>query len=78
MVAQNTVRTYGLNHAFGYIERVVKSDFFSQKRPILLHKCATKSELPSYIRTRLCTMVWSRVFFVKISWETNLLDFIQL
>ena len=37
MVAQVTVRTYGLNHvfrllkAFVYIERVVKSDFFWEK-----------------------------------------------
>ena len=59
MVAQNTVRTYGVNHfkffdmlkAFGLIERFVKSDFFSRKRPILLHTCVTCSELPSYIST---------------------------
>ena len=34
--------------AFGYIDRVVKS-YFLQKKPILLHMCATCSELPSYI-----------------------------
>ena len=36
--------------AFGYIERVVKSDFF-RIRPILHHSCATCPELPSYIST---------------------------
>ena len=35
--------------AFGYIDKVVKSDFFSRKIPILLHTCASCSELPSYI-----------------------------
>ena len=34
--------------AFGYIERVIKSDFFSRKRPIYLYMCATGPELPSY------------------------------
>ena len=35
--------------AFGYIERVVRSDFFSRKRHILHHTCATCSKLPLYI-----------------------------
>ena len=33
---------------FCYIERVVKFDFF-RKKPVLLHTCATCSELPYYI-----------------------------
>ena len=35
-------------NAFGNIERVVESNFFSGKSPKLLHICATRSELPSY------------------------------
>ena len=35
---------------FGYIKKVVKSDFFTEK-PILLDMCATCSKLPSYIST---------------------------
>ena len=35
--------------AFGYSERVVNSDVFFRKRPILHHTCATCSELPSFI-----------------------------
>ena len=58
MVDHFTMRTYGVNqtfrfvlNAFGYIERVVKSEFFFRKRPILHHTCAKRSELPSYIST---------------------------
>ena len=39
--------------AFGYIERVVKSDLFSIKKPILHKTCAACSELPTYIRTMI-------------------------
>ena len=37
--------------AFGWMKRVVKSDYFSRKRPFLHHTCATFSELPTYIST---------------------------
>ena len=40
------IGNFDLLKAFVYIERVVKSDLF-RKRPILLHTCATCSELPS-------------------------------
>jgi len=43
MVTHNMVRTYG-----------VKSDFL--KRPMLLHTCATCSELPSYVSTLIIFM----------------------
>ena len=36
---------------FDQIERSHRSDFFSPKRPILRHACATCSELPSNIGT---------------------------
>ena len=42
MVAHFTMRTHGVNQtldllkAFGYIERVVKSDFFSEKDHIFI------------------------------------------
>ena len=53
MVLQNTVHTYWIRYldlfrAFGYIERVVKSAFW-EKKHILLHTCAKRYELPSYI-----------------------------
>ena len=56
MEAQNTVRTYGLNQVFRFVKgiwlhRNSRIIFFSRKRPILLHMCATCSELPSYIST---------------------------
>ena len=41
ILAQNTVRTYAVNLAFGYIERVVKSGFFFGKRPCFYYSCAT-------------------------------------
>ena len=53
MVAHFTLRTYGVNKAFrfgkafGYIERIVKSDVFLRERPSLHHTC----ELPSVIST---------------------------
>ena len=45
MVAQNTVRTYGINQAFRFVEgfslhlKRSQTHFF-MKRPILLHTCA--------------------------------------
>ena len=57
MVAHFTMRTYGVNQAFQFVEGIWlhrKSRhirFFFRKRPILLHTCATCSELTSYIRT---------------------------
>ena len=54
MVVHFTIRThevqtknFDLLKAFGYIERVVKSDFFF--RVFFYHACATCSDLPSYI-----------------------------
>ena len=44
--------------AFGYIERVVKSDFFFGKRPCFHHSCATWNEQPSNIKT----MVYIKFF----------------
>ena len=51
MVAHFTIRTYRVNQAFGYMERVVKFDFFSRKRPTLHHTCAKLNEQPSNIKT---------------------------
>ena len=58
MVAQNTVRTYGKNEVFQflegihvYIEKVVKSECFFLGRNVFLHTCVIFSELPSYIST---------------------------
>ena len=50
-----------MSEAFGFIERVVKSDFFFRKRPIFLHSGATCSELPSYINN---VVPWSAPVFV--------------
>ena len=50
MVAHSTMRIYGhfdLSKAFGYVERVVKSDFFFEKTHFAC------SELPSYMSTML-------------------------
>ena len=49
MVAHFTMRTYGVNQVFrfvegiGHIERIVKSDFFSLKKDLFFHTCATCS-----------------------------------
>ena len=57
MVAHFTMRTYGvirnfdLIKAFGYIERVVKSDSFFGKYILSHYACATCSEQSSYIKT---------------------------
>ena len=57
MVAQNTVRTYGVNQVFRFVKGIWlhrqsrQIRFFSRKRTILLHTCATCSELPSCIIT---------------------------
>ena len=48
--------------AFGYIERVVKSDFFFRKRSLLLYMCATCSDLPSYIMMPINTGMLSFLF----------------
>ena len=42
---------FDLLKAFGYIERVVKSDFYFGNYQILHHMCATFSELPYNIST---------------------------
>ena len=55
MVAQNMMRTYGVNQVFRFVEAIllhrVKSDFFFGKGPILQHTCATCSELLYHKRT---------------------------
>ena len=55
MKAQNTVRKYGVNQVFRFVEGILlhrksrQIRNFCRKRPIFLHTCATCSELPSYI-----------------------------
>ena len=58
MVAHLTMRTYGVNQEFLFVERIwlhQKSRqirfFFSRKIPFLHHACATCSEHPSNIKT---------------------------
>ena len=55
MVTQNRVRTYGVNQVFQLVEGIWLHGKGRQirKRPILLHKCATFSELPSCTSTML-------------------------
>ena len=61
MVAQNTVRTYGINQIFRFVEgiwlhrktRQTRRKF--QEKTILHYTCATYSELPSNIRTMTTT-----------------------
>ena len=61
MVAQNTVRTYGVNQVFRFVEgiwlhRNRKSlQIRFRKRSILLPTCATCFELPSYTSTMMDT-----------------------
>ena len=46
--------TYGINQLFRFVDGIRshrKSRHFFRKRLILLHTCATCSELPSYIST---------------------------
>ena len=58
MVAENSVRTYGVNNLFRFVKgiwlhrqtRYIRF-FFSRNSHVLLHTCATFSELPSYIST---------------------------
>ena len=61
MVAQNTVRTYGVNQFFFQFVTGIRLHRQSRqnricflKIPILLHTCATCSELPSNI-INICT-----------------------
>ena len=67
MVAQNTVLTYGVNQIFKFVEGIwlhKKSRqirFFSRKIPILLHTCATCSEVPSYKSTMVQTVVIKKI-----------------
>ena len=49
MVAQNTERTYGIHKVFRLHRKSRQIQFFCRKRPILLHMCATCSELSSNI-----------------------------
>ena len=57
MVALFTMRTYGVNQVFRFVEGIwlhrksCQVSFNFRKRPILLYTCATCSELPSYIST---------------------------
>ena len=50
------IRHFDLLKAFGYIERIVKSEKIKRKRPILHYTCAICSEMPSYISTMICTV----------------------
>ena len=47
--------------AFGYIERVVKSEKKNWERSILHHTCATRSKPPPYIRTMTITISMFRI-----------------
>ena len=51
LVAQNTVRTYGVNHVFRFVEGFClhRKSRQLRKLPIFHHTCATCSELTSYI-----------------------------
>ena len=56
MVAQNTMRVYGVNQVFRFVEgiwlhRKIRKSISFLKSPILLHICATCSELPVYTST---------------------------
>ena len=61
MVAQFTLRKYGVNQTFRFIEgirlyrSVVTTDFFLGKVLCVDHTSATCSDLPSYISTMLLT-----------------------
>ena len=60
MVAHITLRTYfDLLKAFGYIERVVKSDFFSEKTYFKIY-VRIVNEQPSNIRSMLLTCLTAR------------------
>ena len=66
MVAQNNVRTYGVIQVFRFVEgiwlhRKDRQIRFFRKRPILLHMCATCSELPSYLNTMRHTIFANEV-----------------
>ena len=60
MVAHFTMRTYGLNHEFRFVEGIWlhrkgrQIRFFFRKCPILRYTYATCFELPSYISTINC------------------------
>jgi len=68
MVAHFTMRTYGENQVLRFVEGVwlhrknrLIIFFFSRKRPILLHTCATCSELPSNMNTMVSnTMIYDQ------------------
>ena len=54
MVAHFTMRIYGVNQVFRFVEGIRlhrKSRIFFSERPILIYTCATCSELPFYIST---------------------------
>ena len=70
MVAQNTVRTHGVNPVFRFVEGIRlhrkrrQIQFSIRKRPIFLHACATCSELPSNASTMMLgTMCMSELIF---------------
>ena len=78
MVAQNTVRTYGVNLVIRFVEGIWlhrksrQLRFFFRKGPILLYKCATFTERPFYINT-IITDVYS-VFFSMFVFYGYLID----
>ena len=70
MVAQNTVRTYGVNQAFRFVEgtwlhRQSRQIRFRKirKRPIFPNMCATCCELPSY----MCTLANTNITLIASS-----------
>ena len=77
MVAQNTVRRFGVNQVFQIVEGIWLYQKslqirFLKKRPNSIHKCATCSELPSYIITMQNTdfcMLWE-LFKQKLAFSS--------
>ena len=63
MVAENSVHTFEVNQVFRFVEDIGLNQksrqirFVIRKRPILIHMCATCSELPLYISTMPVTLV---------------------
>ena len=78
MVAQNTVRTYGINHVFRFVMGIWLRQNSRTSSTILLHMYATCSALPSNISTMSNTNIQpvihlSRNFFFhrKLIWNIS-------
>ena len=77
MVVQNTVRTYGVNKVFQFVEgtwlhrksRQIRKCF--RKRPILLHARTTCCELPSYTFTMVVSDDYQLVRYSTTLYKKN-------